>query len=160
MSRLTNFIPFMAIVLFSIFMGSLLSHNSQINHSNKLGKNLAQYQELITSSDKPLLLHVFATWCKTCKYDLAVLSDKEIQEKYEIVGLLWQDSEDRLSYFLEKNKGIYTSIIVNPDTKLSMDLGIIGVPETFIFDKRGTIIYNHIGTISKKEVLNVAAQKP
>ncbi len=150
MPRFNNFIPFVII----LFLGVLLGSQYLNNNSKLIGTSFSQYKEITSTSNKPVLLHVFATWCRTCKHDLAVLQDSEIQKKYEIVGLLWHDSPNNLKNFLEHNPDLYSRVVVN-GSKLAFDLGIIGVPETFIFDKHGTLLYNHVGTISKNKILDV-----
>lgn len=147
--KFNNFIPFIIL----LFLGVLLGSQYFNNNSKLIGTSFSQYNEVKSTSSKPILLHVFATWCRTCKYDIATLKDSDIQKRYEIVGFLWHDSQSNLKNFLDQNSNIYSRIIVN-NSKLAFDLGIIGVPETFIFDKHGTMIYNHVGTISKNKILD------
>ena len=38
---------------------------------------------------------------------------------------------------------------------LGLDLGVYGVPETFLIDARGTIVYKHIGPLSPQTYKNL-----
>ena len=42
----------------------------------------------------------------------------------------------------------YESSLADPDGRLGIDLGVYGVPETFVIDKQGVIRYKQIGPIT------------
>ncbi len=154
-----NFKILVTILVISILSSFAMLMLDKPSQGNKIGKNFSEITQLLPQKDKPVLLHIFATWCKSCKADISALKNKEVHDKYEVVGMLWRDSEDRLAYHLEKYPNTYDRVIIDFDDKISFALGVIGVPETFIFDKNGMVIYNHIGTISKDEILNVSIEK-
>jgi cytochrome c biogenesis protein CcmG/thiol:disulfide interchange protein DsbE len=37
---------------------------------------------------------------------------------------------------------------LDPDSKLAIDLGVTGAPETFVVDAKGIVRYKHIGPIT------------
>ena len=47
----------------------------------------------------------------------------------------------------------YRLTLFDPQGQLGLDLGVYGVPETFLIDARGTIRYKHVGALSD-EVLH------
>jgi cytochrome c biogenesis protein CcmG/thiol:disulfide interchange protein DsbE len=39
----------------------------------------------------------------------------------------------------------------DPDGRVGLDLGVYGLPETFVVDRDGVIAYKHIGPLSERD---------
>ena len=51
--------------------------------------------------------------------------------------------------YLEIMGNPFDEILFDPDGKIGMDLGVYATPETFLVDKKGMILYKHIGEIDQ-----------
>jgi len=94
------------------------------------------------------LLHVFASWCSTCRAEHSLIMDIAKQHVVTMVGVVYKDKPSVARKWLKKNGNPYKSVISDKDGKLGIDLGVYGVPESFLVDKHGIIRYRHVGPIS------------
>ena len=97
-------------------------------------------------SEKPVLIHFWATWCPTCKVEA---SNIEFISKYFEVVTIAVDSgttEELKAYMKEKG---YNYRVVNDSLKhLSREFNITGFPTTFIYNKNKKLIFSEVGYTS------------
>jgi cytochrome c biogenesis protein CcmG/thiol:disulfide interchange protein DsbE len=109
------------------------------------------------STGGPHLLNVFASWCVPCVTEVGVL--KQLQSKGAAVeGIAIRDQATDLADFLARNGDPYERIGSDPQSKIQIDLGSSGVPESFIVDGKGVIRYQHIGPIDASEIPTILAK--
>jgi cytochrome c biogenesis protein CcmG/thiol:disulfide interchange protein DsbE len=65
-----------------------------------------------------------------------------------LVGINYKDKTLNALRFLGGLGNPYAAVSVDPNGSASIDWGVYGIPETFIVDKTGTIIYKHVGPIN------------
>ena len=95
---------------------------------------------------KPRLLNVFASWCLPCVAEVPVLMRLK-EQGVEVVGIAVHDTAPALDKFLAQNGNPYSRIGSDPQSRIQMALGSSGVPETFVVDGKGIIVYQHIGVV-------------
>lgn len=113
--------------------------------------DLASQEKLITAADmtgKPRLLNVWASWCVACRVEHPLLIDLAQSGKASIVGLNYKDEPDDALAWLARHGDPYERIVVDRAGSLGLDLGVYGVPETFVIDTRGVIRYKQVGPIT------------
>jgi len=94
------------------------------------------------------LLNVWASWCTACRQEHPVLLEIARQKGAPIVGLNYKDQRaDALSWLKDLGDPYETSI-VDLEGRFGIELGVYGVPETFVIDKEGVIRYKHIGPVT------------
>ncbi len=94
------------------------------------------------------LLNVWASWCVACRQEHPVLNALARAQAVPLVGLNYKDRrEDALKWLAELGNPYETSL-ADLDGRVGIELGVYGVPETFVIDKQGVIRYKHIGPIS------------
>jgi cytochrome c biogenesis protein CcmG/thiol:disulfide interchange protein DsbE len=68
-----------------------------------------------------------------------------------VVGVAIQDKEANAREFLQRF-GFTFPNAPDPGSKVSIDYGVYGVPETFFIDRRGRIAYKHVGALTPELV--------
>jgi cytochrome c biogenesis protein CcmG/thiol:disulfide interchange protein DsbE len=96
---------------------------------------------------RPLLLNVWASWCSACRVEHPLLVELS-RQGVEIVGLNYKDTRTDAAAWLEDHGDPYRDSIFDPDGKLGLDLGVYGVPETFVLDAAGVIRYKQVGPLT------------
>lgn len=96
------------------------------------------------------LLNVWATWCVPCRDEHPVLVGIARRGEAVIYGLNYKDDREEARDWLKTLGDPYVKSGFDPNGRVGIDLGVYGVPETFIIDARGTIVYKHIGPIDQK----------
>ncbi|MFZ4552609.1 MAG: DsbE family thiol:disulfide interchange protein [Aquabacterium sp.] len=94
------------------------------------------------------VLNAWASWCVSCRKEhpqLLALAQKKI---VPIVGFNYQDQREAGLAWLQKHGNPYQVTVVDEDGRVGMDLGIIGIPETYVIDKKGVIRLKYAGAIT------------
>ena len=117
------------------------------------------YVKLSDYRGKVVFLNIWATWCPPCREEMPFmealyrrLKDRE----FEMLAVsIDREGEKVVSPFAEKY-GLTFPVLLDPDSKTYRLYGLTGVPETFIVDKSGVVIYKIIGPQNwmKKEWLD------
>jgi cytochrome c biogenesis protein CcmG/thiol:disulfide interchange protein DsbE len=94
------------------------------------------------------LLNVWASWCVSCRQEHPLIQDLARKGTLPIVGLNYQDQREPGQRWLETHGNPYQFTAFDADGKVGMDLGVYGLPETFVIDKQGRIRYKHTGPVT------------
>ena len=95
------------------------------------------------------LLVVWSSWCTSCLLEHAFLLSVEKKSRVQIIGLNYRDNLNAAKHWLKQYGNPYQSIIFDPKGLLGIDLGVYGVPESFLIDEKGVIRYKHIGPLTQ-----------
>ena len=89
---------------------------------------------------KVWMLNVWATWCVPCKQEHPYMVNlKRRGLKTPIIGFVYKDNTGAAAQMLKTSGNPYDNDIYETKNKVGIDLGVTGVPETFIIDKKGVI---------------------
>ncbi len=99
---------------------------------------------------EPRLLNVFASWCASCPQEHPMLLQIAASGA-PVYGLDWKDQPDVARKWLAKLGNPYRRIASDPTARTGIDLGVTGVPETFVVDGRGRIRYKQVGPITASD---------
>jgi cytochrome c biogenesis protein CcmG, thiol:disulfide interchange protein DsbE len=97
---------------------------------------------------RAFLLNVWASWCVACRQEHPVLNEIARQQAVPIIGLNYKDPRDDALAWLANLGNPYEMSLVDANGHTGIELGVYGVPETFVIDKAGVIRYKHIGPIT------------
>tara|TARA_B100000965_G_scaffold7402_1_gene5735 strand:- start:16 stop:540 length:525 start_codon:yes stop_codon:yes gene_type:complete len=147
-------------LFFLIFI--LLGKNPNDPPSALLNKNLPTFSSInLYNKDEILLsdslkgnytlINFFASWCTPCRaeHHLFFKIKEEIPELF-ILGLSHKDDLDDSKKYLEEEGNPYSFVGIDRDGKIAFDFGVFGLPETFIINKNGEIIFKNTGPLTKK----------
>lgn len=98
---------------------------------------------------KVIFLNFWASWCPPCRAEARTL--EAAWQAYKGQGVVFlgvniQDREPDARAFLKEFDITYPNGI-DRGSKIAIDYGMWGVPETFIIDPEGRITYKHVGAI-------------
>jgi len=94
------------------------------------------------------LLNVWASWCVSCREEHPLLVQLAQANIVPVIGLNYKDTVPLGKKWLADNGDPYKLSVVDADGRVGIDLGVYGVPETFVVDKAGVIRYKQIGPIT------------
>ena len=97
---------------------------------------------------RPLLLNVWASWCSACRVEHPLLVELAQAKGIEIVGLNYKDTREEAGAWLTEHGNPYRRSIFDPEGRLGLDLGVYGVPETFVLDAQGVIRFKQVGPLT------------
>jgi len=106
---------------------------------------------------KPMVLNLFASWCAPCRLEheqLMALKAKGIK----VVGVAYKDEPVKTRAFLDELGDPFDLVLVDLEGRAGMDLGVSGVPETFVVDAYGQIKYKVSGPILTEQDLQAVIE--
>lgn len=95
------------------------------------------------------LVNVFGSWCVACVAEHPFLMEIKKSGAVPIHGIDWREKNpaDGMRW-LQRNGDPYDRVGLDPDSKVAIDFGVTGAPETFVVDAAGVIRYKHIGPVT------------
>lgn len=157
-------VPLLLFGALVVFLGIGLHRDPRLVPSPLIGKPAPQFslgtlgapEKLLQREDllgRPFLLNVWASWCAQCREEHPLLLELGHAGQVTLIGLNYHDELDAGRQWLTERGDPYHLTLFDPQGKLGLDLGVYGVPETFVIDGKGVIRYKHIGPLSSA-VLN------
>jgi cytochrome c biogenesis protein CcmG, thiol:disulfide interchange protein DsbE len=156
--RLRYLLPAIALAGLTVLFAFGLQHDPREVPSPLIGKPAPDFDLRVVGSDeafrradllgRPLLVNFWASWCAACQVEHPLLMELS-RRGVEIVGIDYKDTDVDGLRWLRRHGNPYRSIAADPDGRAGLDWGVYGVPETFVLDAAGTIVYKHIGPIDE-----------
>ena len=156
-SLIIFFFIFCFIVLFkglnnsNIYVPKLKSEKILINFKSK-----ELFSEIEISSDQLFIdsdfyiLNIWSSWCLPCRDEHKFLMQLNKNSSLMIVGLNYKDKSINAKKFLNELGNPYSTILLDTDGTISIELGAYGVPETFLINDEKKIIKKIIGPINEQ----------
>ena len=108
---------------------------------------------------KVVVLNVWASWCIPCQDEAG-----ELNRSYDLykgrdvafVGIAFNDDTDPMRQFVNRYNVAYP-VALDPEGRISIGLGITGVPETYLIDPQGNLTQKWVGPITAKQLNGLLA---
>ena len=168
MNRIIILTPLIILLIICIFSLAYLVSGKDPNKppSALLNKDVPSFEssslynskEIIKTKDiknKETLINFFASWCSPCKIEHPLFF--EIRKKHPDLYLLGFNHKDPTSdakKYLEDDGNPYHFVGVDSDGLIALEFGVFGLPETYIINEKGKIIYKFMGPITKDILKN------
>jgi thiol-disulfide isomerase/thioredoxin len=92
---------------------------------------------------KPVVIHFWATWCPTCKIEVANI--QALSQKYELLSIAVASGSNRvLQRYMEEN-GLNFKVLNDSDGSFSKQFKVEAFPTTFIYDSKGELQFTEVG---------------
>ena len=108
--------------------------------------------ELHTLSDyrgKVVLINFWATWCPPCRREMPALEklyDTLADEAFAVLAInQWEDADHVFAYMGDLNVFPSFPILFDPESRVSAEFGVKGLPTSFLLDRQGRVVYRAVG---------------
>lgn len=160
-----SLIPLILFLAMAVLLGVGLTLNPRELPSTMLNKTappftlklLHEPESSFSPSDfkgQRWLLNVWASWCVACRYEHPLLNQLANKTTIPLVGLNYKDEPSAAREWLSERGNPYTKSPMDIEGNAGIDWGVYGVPETFVIDENGLVIYKHTGPITADIVSN------
>lgn len=112
---------------------------------------------LRASVEGPTFVNVFASWCTPCQVEHPELV-KLSQAGVRVVGLAYKDDPAKTTAFLKELGDPFATVLVDRDGRAGLELGITGVPETYLVGSDGVVRAKHAGPLTPEVAGTLLAQ--
>ena len=106
---------------------------------------------------KVIVLNFWSTWCLPCKIEHPVLQNEPSRyPDVAFLGALYSDTPAKAKMFLatpsprdpqRRPRTLPYPTLVDPESRLAIDYGVSGVPETYFINREGRIVHKHVAPI-------------
>ena len=97
------------------------------------------------------LVNIWASWCVPCRVEHPEL-ERLAEMGVTVHGINYKDDPADARAFLEELGDPFALIGSDRKGRAGIEWGVYGVPETFVVDGEGRIVYKHIGPIQNDDV--------
>lgn len=98
------------------------------------------------------IVNVWASWCGPCREEHPLLMALAQDPRIQIVGLNYKDKPDNAIGFLNQLGNPYDAVGADANGRTAINWGVYGVPETFLVNADGMIVYKHVGPLTAEMV--------
>lgn len=95
------------------------------------------------------LVNFWASWCAPCRAEHPILMGMA-EDGVNIIGLNYKDQPDNALAFLEELDDPFAKIGTDRAGRTGLEWGVYGIPETFVIDGNGKVLYRHPGPLTQR----------
>jgi len=155
-----RFLPLLAVVaLLLVFTIGLFREDRDVLRSTFLDepapvfsvpKYKAKGEEVSLAQMKgggPVVLNFWASWCGPCIVEHPEITKLSKLDGVRVFGINYKDKTDDAQRFLDRYGNPFTEIGVDEKGRAAIEYGVAALPETFVINGEGRVIYKHTGPI-------------
>lgn len=132
------------ILLFIITM-TIFANGVSLYRSMELNK-APPPSSLHVESNKPIMIHFWATWCPVCKVEIDNI--QRISADYQVITIAVKSGSDEdIQNYLDE-RDLDFKVINDTDGFLAQQFGVSIYPTTFIYDEDKNMIFSDVGYTS------------
>jgi cytochrome c biogenesis protein CcmG/thiol:disulfide interchange protein DsbE len=116
-----------------------------------LARPMGDTIRLRDQAGKVVVVNFWASWCLACRAEHVELTETARQyagRPAQFVGVLYADQPEMGRQWITAMGGQSYPSVLDDGSRMAIDYGLYGVPETFIIDPGGRIAYKHTGAIT------------
>jgi len=140
-------------------LGSVLINKPLLDFSTQtLDENTIEPDKTIVLAINDLkagrvsIVNFWASWCVPCRIEHPKLMELSQDDTIDLYGMNYKDDVSNAAKFLRKLGNPFIKTGIDKRGRIGFDWGVYGVPETFVIDGKGTIIYRHVGPIQNDDI--------
>jgi cytochrome c biogenesis protein CcmG/thiol:disulfide interchange protein DsbE len=169
MKRLIAFLPLIALLgLAVLFAGFSLRRDPNVKPDALVGHPLPAValpglngeppQPLPAAIQGPTYVNLFASWCGPCEYEhpqLTALSKSGVR----VVGVAYKDDPAKTQAFLDRLGNPFAAVLTDREGLAGIELGVTGVPETYLVGGDGVIVAKFAGPLTPEAVADLEMKR-
>ena len=169
MTRWPFFAPLVVLgALAVLFAAFALKHDPHVQPHALVGKPLPDVSLPIlggveprslraAAARGPFLVNVFASWCAPCELEAPVLNGLRARG-VRMIGVAYKDAPEKTQGFLGRLGDPFEQSLVDRAGRAGIELGVTGVPETYLVDGAGVIRAKHTGPLTEADAKDLESQ--
>lgn len=100
------------------------------------------------------VVNFWSSWCVPCAEEAGLLLELKDKTGTPIYGINYKDEATAARRFLGRYGNPYKAVGTDDKGRGAIEWGVYGMPETFVVNGKGDIVYKHVGPISPASLAN------
>ncbi|MBN2740611.1 MAG: DsbE family thiol:disulfide interchange protein [Rhodobacteraceae bacterium] len=100
---------------------------------------------------KVKLVNFWASWCAPCRIEHPNL-EALANEGIPVYGVNYKDTPSKALAFLSQMGNPYSELGADPKGQMALNWGVYGVPETFVVDGEGKVLFRFAGPVTERVI--------
>jgi cytochrome c biogenesis protein CcmG, thiol:disulfide interchange protein DsbE len=97
---------------------------------------------------KVSVVNFWASWCAECADEQNMLLELEARTGVPLYGVSYKDEPTAARRFLGRYGNPFKAVGTDANGRSAIDWGVYGMPETFVVNGKGEIVFKHVGAIT------------
>lgn len=116
------------------------------------GKTVAGFSSANFANGKVSIVNYWASWCAECLDEHEHLKTLKEASGADLYGVAYKDTPDSVRRYLARYGNPFNYVGEDPAGRTGIDWGVYGVPETYIIDGEGRVVYKQIGPMTPETI--------
>lgn len=104
------------------------------------------------ATGKPVIVNFWASWCVPCAEEQPLLVDLQKRTGVALYGVNYKDDPVAARRFLGRYGNPFAAVGTDSNGRGAIEWGVYGMPETFVLNGKGEIVFKHVGPISPTSI--------
>lgn len=96
------------------------------------------------------IVNFWASWCAPCRAEHTLFA--RLKGRVALWSVNYKDKPENALGFLDELGDPFERIAVDPDGAAGLEWGVYGVPETYVVDGAGKIVWKHVGPLTPEAI--------
>ena len=98
------------------------------------------------------LVNFFASWCLPCRQEHPLLNRLTEEGTVPVYGINYKNKPEDARRWLDQLGDPYVRSGADIEGRVGIDFGVYGLPETFVINALGEIVYKHVGPLYAEDI--------
>jgi cytochrome c biogenesis protein CcmG, thiol:disulfide interchange protein DsbE len=98
------------------------------------------------------VVNFWSSWCVPCVAEHPLLTELKTKANVRVFGVNYKDPEPGGRRFLGRYGNPFAAVGVDSGGRGAIEWGVYGMPETFVIDGQGRIVYKHVGALTEEAI--------
>jgi cytochrome c biogenesis protein CcmG, thiol:disulfide interchange protein DsbE len=116
------------------------------------GKAVAGFTSAELATGKPVIVNFWASWCAPCAEEQPLLVDLQKRTGVTLYGVNYKDEPVAARRFLGRYGNPFVAVGTDPKGRGAIEWGVYGMPETFVLNGKGEIVFKHVGPVTPQSI--------
>jgi cytochrome c biogenesis protein CcmG/thiol:disulfide interchange protein DsbE len=112
------------------------------------GRPVRGFESADLAQGEVSVVNFWASWCAPCVAEHPVLIELVRRTGVKLYGINFKDQATAARRFLGSLGNPFVAVGVDISGRTAIEWGVYGMPETFVVDGRGRIVFKHVGPIT------------
>ena len=99
------------------------------------------------------VVNFWASWCVPCAEEQSLLVALKEKTKVPIYGVNYKDQPASARRFLGRYGNPFVAVGTDDNGRSAIEWGVYGMPETFVANGKGEIVFKHVGPVSPESLM-------